>query len=199
MRRLGRTTGLATSAVVHLAVLLLLALGFRHGLVVARPVHLPGTPAGQHLLLSYSPGAPATAASNTLTHAPRAQTPKPPRTQPAPIPPAPSPAITGEKGIGASGDSALGTDNIQIALPQNHPHPAPDLSSLPPGARGDVVVDVVIDETGRVTATTLVRGLGESVDATVIRVLKAWTFTPATRDGKNIASEQEILVHYERG
>ncbi len=61
------------------------------------------------------------------------------------------------------------------------------------------MVDVVIDETGKVTETTLVKGLGPSIDSTVLQSLRTWTFLPATRNGQNIASEQEILIHYERG
>ncbi len=80
-----------------------------------------------------------------------------------------------------------------------HPRPQPDLTGLPHGTAGDVVVDVVIDDAGKVTSTTLVKGLSGPIDKTVMQALRDWIFTPATRNGLNIASEQEILIHYERG
>jgi protein TonB len=79
-----------------------------------------------------------------------------------------------------------------------HPPPRPDLSQLPAGTRGDVIVDVVIDATGRITHTTMASGLGHGVDETVLAMIQQWTFRPATRNGVPVASEQELLFHYER-
>jgi protein TonB len=36
------------------------------------------------------------------------------------------------------------------------------------------------------------------VEQQVIATVQTWTFTPATRNGTPIASEQELLFHYER-
>jgi protein TonB len=80
-----------------------------------------------------------------------------------------------------------------------HPSPTPDLSKLPSGTRGDVVVDVVIDKTGRIAKSSLARGLGHGVDETVLAVIQQWTFQPAKRNGVPVDSEQELLFHYEHG
>jgi protein TonB len=80
-----------------------------------------------------------------------------------------------------------------------HPPPHPDLTQLPSGTRGDVIVDVVIDKTGRIAKFTMTRGLGHGVDETVLATIKQWTFQPATRNGVPVSSEQELLFHYERG
>ena len=50
----------------------------------------------------------------------------------------------------APSNDALGTDDIRIALTTYSPSPKPDLSHLPRGAQGDVVLDVTIDPTGQV-------------------------------------------------
>lgn len=191
----------SASVFAHLLALGLLLIAARHRPLAMRPLHLPGTMQGRHMLLTYTTGAPAESSQPNSSHPAMARVPPlktiPIKTASSQAPPAVTPP--GEKGSGVSGDSALGDENVRVALPQLHPHPMPDLSSLPHGVGGDVIVDVAIDETGKVTSTTLVRGLGASIDNAVVGVLRDWTFTPATRNGQNIASEQEIIVHYERG
>lgn len=178
----------------------LLLVAARHRPVVMRPLHLPGTLQGQQRLLTYTTGAPAEAAPACLPRPRPTPSPRPQSaTLRAPSLPVTTLAPAGQHGSGTSGDSALGDENVRVALPQNHPRPLPDLSSLPHGLGGDVIVDVAIDDTGKVVSTTLVRGLGGAIDATVMQVLRDWTFTPATRNGQNVASEQEIIVHYEHG
>ena len=99
----------------------------------------------------------------------------------------------------ASGADALGSGNISIALAKFFPRPKPDLSNLPSGTRGDVIVDVTIDESGRISDLKLVKGIEPTVDETVIATVRQWVFNPANRDGQPIASEQQILFHYEKG
>ncbi len=195
------TPAVAASVAAHLLGVGVLIVALRHQPSSLSPLHLPGTPQGQHMLLTYSPGGPAEMRQNTLVRhtAPKAVTPKAAQASPQPALTTPPSAPQSEMGSGTSGDSARGDENVRVALPQVHPRPQPDLSALPHGTAGDVIVDVVIDDVGKVTTATLVKGLGPSVDTTVINALRDWTFTPATRNGQNIASEQEILIHYERG
>jgi protein TonB len=60
------------------------------------------------------------------------------------------------------------------------------------------MLSIVIDATGRITDIKLDRGLSPAVDQTVIATVQQWNFAPATRNGQPIASEQELLFHYER-
>jgi len=102
-----------------------------------------------------------------------------------------------EKPAKAAGD-ALGEGDVTVALATFFPTPKPDLTTLPHGTRGDVVIDVVIDETGAVVDTKVEDSLGEQVDAAVMATVETWTFQPAMKDGKPVASEQQLLFHYER-
>ncbi len=191
--------GTATSSALHVLAAAALLMATHHRFAVVRPMHMAGTSQGQRMLLSYSLGSPLASQASSIVQASSADKVKP---KPTPSPvrsPAHSVAPLSEIGPGTSGDSALGDGDVRIALPQVHPRPQPDLTVLPHGTAGDVVVDVTIDDTGKVTTTTLVKGLGAPVDTAVMQVLQGWTFTPATRNGQNIASEQEILIHYERG
>ena len=61
------------------------------------------------------------------------------------------------------------------------------------------MLDAVIDEHGRVTQLTLLKGLAPAIDQAVIATVRQWLFTPATKDGVPVASEQEFHFHYERG
>lgn len=187
----------ATSVAVHGAVCALL-LGSWH---FARPVktvqRLPGTSAGTQLTLNYSPGG-APPAATTALRSPRAL-PSPARQAKAAAPVV-STAVAAAPGTGTAGESSLGDGDISIALVRTHPRPAPDLSGLPHGTAGDVVLDVVIDAQGRIAEAKVERGMSATVDQAVLAfVREQWTFAPATRNGVAIASEQELLFHYERG
>jgi protein TonB len=70
---------------------------------------------------------------------------------------------------------------------------------LPSGTKGDVILDVVIDETGKISDLKLVKGIAQPIDETVIATVRQWTFNPASRDGQPVASEQELHFHYEKG
>jgi protein TonB len=185
------------SLAVHVGVIGLLF--FSHAPKLTQPDR-PGDHNGHNLLLTYSPGSSSPAAA---LQAEKAPTPKP-----TPLPALAAPAVakaepsTASTVVGTdtgSGDDALGDGNITLALELAHPYPKPDLSKLPSGTRGDVIVDVVIDKTGRIAKSTLTRGLGNGVDETVLATIQQWTFQPATRNGVPVASEQELLFHYERG
>ncbi len=188
----------AASLGVHALATALLLAAYLHAPSIA-PLRAPGTPQGTRMLLTYSvAGNPQTGAENAQNIAPRPV----PREKPAltaPFRSVPVPPASSDAGPAISGDSALGDEDVKIALPQFHPHPNPDLSSLPPGTSGSVVVDIVIDASGRVTHETLIKGLGTPIDNTVLATLQTWTFTPATKNGQVMPSQQEVLVHFDRG
>ena len=104
-------------------------------------------------------------------------------------PPPPPPSSAGDP----SGES-----DVELAMASFFPDPKPDLAVLPHGTRGDIVVDIVIDEDGKVVETNVDEGLGHGVDEAVLAVLQTWTFYPATKAGKPVASKQRLLFHFER-
>lgn len=97
-----------------------------------------------------------------------------------------------------SGGDPSGEADVSLAMANFYPAPTPDLSALPHGTHGDIVVDIVIDEEGKVVETDVDQGLGHGVDEAVLAVLQTWTFWPATKDGKPVASKQQLLFHFER-
>jgi protein TonB len=186
---------------------LLPSLTFHAGLLILLLVHhrpmlkatqLAGDTSGHYLLLTYIPGS---GAARAVPQVARPVPDKLPNFHPS-IAPAPPSAPKPEASFtpdNTGGSDTLGQGNIRIASLLNHPPPQPNLAALPAGTRGDVVVDIVIDPHGRVASYTLTRGLGYGIDQTVLATIQQWTFQPATRDGVPVASEQELLFHYERG
>lgn len=197
--RRGTHPSLATSLLLHSLAVALMVLAMRHAGGKLLPLRLPGTRQGTHMMLTYSLGGPAESKLSAVARSEARQrvAQKVVKTV-LPASSAKPSAPESERGTGSAGSSAFGDEDVHVALPQIHPRPQPDLSGLPHGTAGDVVVDVVIDDAGRVTGATLVRGLGSMIDSSVVQALRTWTFTPATRNGQNVASEQEILIHYER-
>jgi protein TonB len=58
---------------------------------------------------------------------------------------------------------------------------------------------VVIDDTGKVARAKARRGMGHGIDEVVVATVEQWVFYPAMRNGRAVASEQELHFHYERG
>ena len=161
----------------------------------------PGDATGHLLSLTYAPGMSAPAAKLQAEKVPPHK-PIPSPTIPAPAPAQPVVAAAATAATSsptaASGVDSLGDGDTTVALVVVHPSPKPDLSQLPAGTSGDVIVDVVIDKDGRIAKYTMMRGLGHGVDQIVLATIQQWTFQPATRNGVPVASEQELLFHYVR-
>lgn len=98
----------------------------------------------------------------------------------------------------SNGGDSSGEADVSVAMAEFYPAPKPDLSALPHGTHGDIVVDLEIDETGKVVDAHLDQGLGHGVDEAVLAVLQTWTFDPATKAGKPVASIQQLLFHFDR-
>jgi protein TonB len=186
------------SIAVHAAILLAIAVWVHRTPRIA-PFKLPGTARGLTLLTYYSPGSRKPSATDSpvrSNHSSKAKTVRKREVADKPAPPQPPRA---DVGSGNTTESGLGEGDIRIALLQHFPYPHPDLSILAHGTKGDVILDAVIDEHGKITQLTLLKGLEPSIDQEVIATVRQWLFTPATKDGVPVPSEQEFHFHYERG
>ena len=193
-----RVRGGLLSTVVHTVVLLGM-FGVLHTRVRLAPYKLPGTAQGFKLLTYYSPGSPDHAGADVpLKKVEKHTLAKLRQSLSAPRPKsAEAPSV--ETGTGNAQESGLGEGDIKIALQKVFAYPKPDLSVLPHKTAGDVILDAVIDERGNISNLTLLKGLGPSIDDVVIATVKQWSYTPATRNGIAIPSEQELHFHFERG
>jgi len=191
--------GGALSIVVH-AVVLLVLLGVLHRAPRIAPYQVPGTKNGMELLSYYSPGSRAQPPSDAAAKkAKPSDTAKIPHPALATTKPVDTPDSTGETGSANSMVSGLGQGEISLALEKYFPYPRPDLSALPHGTRGDVILDAVVGADGKIEELTLVQGLGPAIDSVVIATVKEWSYIPAMRGGVPVPSKQELHFHYERG
>ena len=93
----------------------------------------------------------------------------------------------------------LSGDDIRPALPVRSFDPRVDPSELPEGIReGDVIVEVTIDEQGRIVEKHVISSLGAAIDQKVLMALDNWHFLPATKWGRPIASKQDVHYHFPR-
>jgi protein TonB len=104
-------------------------------------------------------------------------------------PPPPPPSVAGDP---------TGEKDVSVAFALVYPAPDPNLAVLPHGTKGDVLVSITIDETGKVIDGHVDQGLGHGVDEAVLATVMTWSFDPATRADKPIASVQQLLFHFER-
>jgi protein TonB len=188
------------SIAVHLCVVLCFVGSFGRSSAVLTPYRLPGTEKGISLLTYYSPGSLQQVSTKEPIKSPE-------KTKSAPAirlglkvsRPVQSEAAQSQAGIGTSAQSGLGEGDITLALESYFPYPTPDLSSLPHGTKGDVILNAVIDENGKISELRLLKGLGSPVDESVIATVQQWRYTPAMKKGVPVASERELHFHYERG
>ncbi len=90
---------------------------------------------------------------------------------------------------------ALGDGPATILFIQGFPSQPPQIAGG--DLTRDLIVDVQIDETGRVRQTHKERGMGAGVDDVIIATLLQWVFQPAMRSGKAIPSVQELHFHFD--
>ena len=74
----------------------------------------------------------------------------------------------------------------------NIPYPASSLDA------GVVTLSADVDETGQMTAVTILRDI-PSVSGPAIAAVRSWTYAPATLDGKPVASTLTINIVYDPG
>lgn len=84
--------------------------------------------------------------------------------------------------------------------------PARPLSRTPPqypdamlryGVKGRVTVDFVIDATGKVRDAVVFESNNPAFDTAALKAVRAWTFAPATRDGKPVEMRSRVPVVFE--
>ena len=71
-------------------------------------------------------------------------------------------------------------------------------SDLSNGIMGDVVVEVTIDEQGKIVELKLIQSLSQNIDQLVMAAVSKWQFLPATRNGTPIPSKQDVYYHFPR-
>ena len=89
-----------------------------------------------------------------------------------------------------------GYHDVRVAYLTYAPDPPIDRQRLPEWVRGDVIVEVTIDEKGNVVETKLLQSVGFGLDDLVIETLRRWRYEPAKIDGVPVSSKRDVHFHF---
>jgi TonB family protein len=98
--------------------------------------------------------------------------------------------------LGAMIDGPIRGHEVHVAYPVVFPDPPVVRAKLPPGLKGDVIVEVTIDAQGAVVETRLLEAISHGIDEKVVATLRQWHFQPATLDGMPVASKHDVHFHF---
>ena len=107
-----------------------------------------------------------------------------------------APAVPAGSPFGSVLNGSLSGHDVRPALPIAWEDPVVPRSTLPEGVEGNVIVEVTIDEAGKVVATKVIQGLGYGIEDKVVAAVRNWRFRPATMDGRAIPSQQDVYYHF---
>lgn len=99
---------------------------------------------------------------------------------------------TGSAATGSGADA----ENVTPSFPTFSPRPPVSDRALLPAREQKIVVDVDVDALGGVVREILVKGLGNKLDQVVLDTVKTWHFQPATKDGKPVPTEAELIFPF---
>ena len=98
--------------------------------------------------------------------------------------------------LGTMIDGPITGHEVHVAYPVVFPDPPVVRAELPPGLKGDVIVEVTIDAQGSVVETRILAAIGHGIDEKVVATLRQWHFQPATLDGMPVASKHDVHFHF---
>ena len=106
------------------------------------------------------------------------------------------PAIPAGSPYGSVSQGAISGFEVRPALWASGSDPTVLPGDLAGGLEGDVIVEITIDEQGNVVRAIVLQSLTPEIDTKVVASLQNWHFRPATRDGRPIASKQDVHYHF---
>lgn len=98
--------------------------------------------------------------------------------------------------LGSLANGLPSDHDVRVALPVIAPDPPIIHNRLPDWLRGDVVIEVTIDEQGNVAKTKVLKTVGYGIEDIVMATVRQWRFTPAKIDGISVASRQDVYFHF---
>ena len=107
-----------------------------------------------------------------------------------------APAPTAGSPYGSLSEGSSAGEEIRPALPSVTSEPLVSSEDLRGIIEGNVVVEITIDESGRIVNKAIIQSMGPALDARVLAALENWQFHPATRDGLPIPSKQDVVYHF---
>ncbi len=98
--------------------------------------------------------------------------------------------------LGSVTDGFALDHDVRAAISIVAPDPPIVRARLPQWIRGDVIVEVTIDERGSVIATRVLQTVGFGLDQIIVDTLRQWRYLPAKVDGVAVASREDVHFHF---
>ncbi len=98
--------------------------------------------------------------------------------------------------LGSLSDGFALNHEVRAAVSILAPDPPIVRSKLPQWIRGDVIVEVTIDEKGNVIGTRVLQTVGFGLDQIIVETLRQWRYIPAKVDGMAVASREDVHFHF---
>jgi hypothetical protein len=132
---------------------------------------------------SVAPAAPPAAPRPVAPSPVRIAASRPVAASPAPAPPqgaVPAPAAVGDERVYSVDDEGV---TPPLALDQRMPAMTPEMQMITKALKTSGILDIVIDENGRVVESTIRQSLNSSFDTLIVRTSRRWKYRPAMKDG----------------
>ena len=81
-----------------------------------------------------------------------------------------------------------------VALEQRMPAMSTEMQQVARAVKTRGMMDVLIDESGRVVDATIRQGLNPTIDALIIRSARSWKYRPASKDGTPVRYLKTLLL-----
>ncbi len=99
---------------------------------------------------------------------------------------------------GSDGEGALGEEMDTPASPVSKTPPTYPSSLLSKGIGGRVLVNCTVDDTGRVTGTSIKQSSGHpDLDKAAVNAVNKWKFKPATKAGRKLKTSCIVPFNFE--
>ena len=98
--------------------------------------------------------------------------------------------------LGSVTDGFASNHDVRAAVSIVAPDPPIVRAKLPEWIRGDVIVEVTIDDKGNVIDTRVLQTVGFGLDQVIVSTLRQWRYIPARVDGVAVASREDVHFHF---
>jgi hypothetical protein len=137
-----------------------------------------------------------------IRSAPDQRTPQPPAAAPVANAAAPTvaPRTVGSSAapVAASGPRTYSAEDEgvspPVALERRLPAMTPQMQMITKALKSNGIVDLVIDETGRVVDATMRQSLNSTFDTLVVRTARNWKYRPAMKDGVAVRYLKTLIL-----